>query len=152
MGIKRATPKDVPDLITIYRTPYPVLSNYKKLMNDLQLEPYAGGSHVKQGPSWEPGYITSGYRDESPSSPHGFAIALDIAIGDIHLQYKAAIAALKYFNRVGLYPNNGIIHVDLFNDILMAHYNKIHRFWVRKNNIYTKFHDLAKAYEFAKVK
>lgn len=147
MGLKRATPPDVPDLITIYRSPYPVLRNYKRLMNDLQLEPFAGGTHIRQG-RMQPGLIISGYRDgTSYLSPHGFAVALDIAIGGLSLQYRAANIAIRYFERVGLYPQNGFIHVDLFDEILREYYKK-KRFWVRINGEYTAFDDLDKAGEY----
>jgi len=136
MGVKRATPADVPDLITVYKTPYPVLANYKKLMNEMGMEPYAGGTHITQG-SMQPGYITSGYRTEKPYSPHGFAVALDIAIGDIHAQVRAGVKACLYFDRVGLYPFNGIIHVDLFDAAIMDYYRKA-QFWVRDKNM--KYH------------
>jgi hypothetical protein len=147
LGLKRATPPSIPDLVTIYKTPYPVLTNYRKLMNDLQLEPFGGGTHIHQGPMQE-GYLTSGYRDDATLSPHGFALALDIVIGNILQQIKAGKIALAYFNRVGLYPENGIIHVDLFTHELIEYYHK-KKFWVRIDGVYTSFDSFSDAGEFA---
>lgn len=148
MGLKRATPKNGPaDLITIYKTPYPVLRNYKLWMSDMRLEPYAGGSHINQGPM-QPGFITSGYR-EDPSSPHGFCVALDVAIGDLSEQIKAAQIALRYFNRVGLYPENGFIHVDLINEFLRDYYRK-KKAWIRLGGKYITFNSSDSMLEYAK--
>lgn len=148
MGLKRATPKNIPDLITIYKSPYPVLSRYLILCEKLSLIPYGGGTHIHQG-ALQPGYITSGYRDDSDTSPHGFAVALDIAIGNTEGQIHAGRKALTIFKRVGLYPQNGIIHVDLFSAELRRYYGKPN-FWVRIDGVYYHFEQYELACTFAR--
>ena len=153
LGLPRATDPDVPDLITIWRTPYPVLTRYKVLCKDLRIQPFAGGTYRKQGPPTKPGYITSGYRDgiinARISSPHRFALAIDMAIGPIEDQVAAAKRALFLFSRIGFYPDNGFIHLDLVSEAWMKRYRG-RQFWVRKNGVYTSFDIFEAAAEFAR--
>lgn len=152
LGVERRGDGVAPDLETIWISPYPVLTNYQKLMRRLGWKAYAGGTRDMQGPSYVQGYITSGYRDlvlgGNTNSPHLFAIALDIAAGGIREQVRAARLAVDYFNRIGLYPENGFIHVDLATPTWMQRHGG-RLFWVRKGGKYTSFDDLAKAIIFA---
>jgi len=151
MGVPRATPDHIPDLITVRATPYPVLTRYKLLCQDFRVIPFAGGDYVNQGPNWNTGFVTSGYRIHgSENSPHRFALAIDIAVGDLAEQIKWGRQALRYFFRVGLYPQNGIIHVDLCDE----HWQR--RFggrpsWVRIDGKYTSFATLEEAIAFAEA-
>lgn len=149
LGWKRQGEKGSTDLVTIYRTPYPVLSNYQTLCKQAGLEPFAGGTYEKQGDSWRPGFITSGYRDEvieqRQHSPHLYAFAIDVVIGDAAHQLKVAPLALPLFTRIGLYPFRGFIHLDQAPDNWIDKYSK-RRFWVQdadRNYVYFTSIDLA---------
>jgi hypothetical protein len=150
VGLGRVV-RDSADLITIWKTPYPVLTNYKKLCRRLNWRPFSGGTHKCQGLSGQAGYITSGYRDKGGNinSAHKFALAIDVAIGDIEAQVKISRVAVKYFIRIGLYPENGFIHLDLANRLWMKKYGG-RRFWVRKNGIYTCFDEMEEMIGFAR--
>ena len=73
--------------------------------------------------------ITSGYRDAhvkggAKNSPHYFGIALDIAVGDILNQIKFGRICLKNgFKRLGLYPQKGIVHIDIADRAWQKKYN-----------------------------
>ena len=91
------------------------------------------------------GRITSGYRNVAynkqiggaSDSAHRYGLALDIAVGDVREQIKWAREADKIFNRIGVYPNMGIIHVDLMpygeDETSYKHGSK---YWVRKRAQY----------------
>ena len=153
LGVKRRIGPPEADLLTIWDTPYPVLARYKLLCRDLRIEPYAGGTMEEQGPSYRPGFITSGYRDaaleDRSNSPHMFAFALDVAIGPADAQIEAAQAAVRHFARIGLYPARGFIHVDLAPDCWMVRFGGI-RFWVQVNGVYHYFDDFEPMIEFAR--
>jgi len=153
MGYSRATPDDEPDLITIYRTPYPVLRRYQYLCKDLRIKPYAGGTHEKQGVR-QAGYILSGYRQEvvegRENSPHRFAFAIDVITGDIQLQAAWAVRGQLYFPRIGLYPFNNFMHFDLASPEWINHYAAA-RFWVRdQSGAYHVFKTLKDTIGFAR--
>jgi hypothetical protein len=116
MGVKRKVLDPDPDLIRVYETPYPVLTNYGKLCADADIEPFAGGTYLKQGPE-QMGYINSGYREGEGDSAHLYALALDIIAGELKKQIQLANIALVHFCRVGLYPDHKIIHVDLMPQV-----------------------------------
>lgn len=153
LGLPKATEPDVPDLTTIWKTPYPVLTRYKLLCKDLGIQQFAGGTYEQQGPPTKPGYITSGYRDGvincRVNSPHRFALAVDVIVGQIEQQIKAARRAQAYFPRIGLYPGNSFIHLDLASEAWMKRYRG-RRFWVRMRGIYTSFDILEAAIDFVK--
>jgi hypothetical protein len=139
LGLQRMQ-EDSADLITIWKTPYPVLTNYMALCRHMGIESFAGGTYFKQGPPSKVGYLTSGYRDSGgrKHSPHKFALAIDMAIGDVRQQIKTAKIARKYFSRMGLYPENGFVHLDLANKLWMKRYGG-RRYWVCKKGIYAAF-------------
>lgn len=153
LGLPRATEPDVPDLITIWKTPYPVLTRYKMLCGELNIQPFAGGTYERQGPPTKVGYITSGYRDGilncRINSPHRFALAIDMAIGSIVEQIATAKKARLFFSRIGLYPDNKFLHLDLVSETWMKQYRG-RRFWVRINGIYTSFDIFEAAIDFVK--
>lgn len=134
LGVKRQGDGKAADLVTIYRTPYPVLKNYRRFCEVAGLEPFAGGTYTEQGENWKAGFITSGYRDDlidgRTQSPHLHAIAIDVVIGSVHKQLAAAPIAVDYFTRLGLYPFNGFIHLDLATREWMVQHGG-RRFWFR---------------------
>ena len=143
------------DLVTIMRTPYPVLKNYKAWCKTAGLNPFAGGDYLDQGPANVPGYITSGYRDEiiggNKTSPHPLALALDVAVGGPAKQLAAASTALQYFTRIGLYPHRGFIHVDLVPKMWVQKHHKAF-FWLqRKNGTYVTFNSFTDMVQFVKM-
>jgi len=117
----RAVQEPEPDLITIWETPNPVLTNYIKFCREAGIEVFAGGDYKQQGSSSKIGYITSGYRDGSEGvgtkhSEHGYALCIDVKIGPIRRQIQLSEIALKYFPRIGFYPEEQIMHFGLGND------------------------------------
>lgn len=133
LGLPRQGDRTEADLITIWLTPYPVIGSYKRLAGLAGFPPFGGGSMQKQGKP-QSGFVTSGYRDlilhGNKHSPHRYAIALDIIAGDVTQQIQMGRWALQSgFSRVGLYPDQGFIHVDVAPPNWVAHFRKA-RFWV----------------------
>lgn len=153
LGLNKASEPGAPDLETIWKTPYPVLTRYKLLCKELKIQPFAAGRYQRQGPCTKAGYITSGYRDDiincRINSPHRFALAIDVIVGPIEKQIAAARHAQAYFPRIGLYPGNSFIHLDLASEAWMKQYRG-RRFWVRIQNVYTSFDILEAAIDFIK--
>lgn len=140
LGVKRIGDPDNADLGTIWSTPYPVITRYKQWCQLVNLKPFGGGHLL--GQQNEPGLITSGFRDEliegRKHSPHLYALALDIFVGDLHRQLAVAPAALGFFSRIGIYPDNGFIHLDLVPQSWMDRFSK-KRFWCRVDGEYESF-------------
>ena len=151
LGVPRRAPIGIPDMETIWLTPYPVITNYIAFCHYLHISPFGGGTRSNQS-SWSNGSITSGYRSENlgnKNSAHRFGFALDIIfLVDL---LKAARGATLYFKRVGIYPQKKFIHVDLADDNWIKKYNK-ERFWVFADETYHYFETieeaLAKAEEY----
>lgn len=147
LGLQRRTDIGVADIMTIWKTPYPVITRYNMLCKELEWQPFGGGTMRQQG-ARVPGFITSGYRslpvDDNMTSPHMHAFALDFIVGDVAEQVRVARVAVKYFCRVGLYPTSGFIHVDLAPDNWIEKYNKA-RFWVKRKAKVSLFSDLVDA-------
>ena len=116
-----------PDIETIRRTPYPVLSRYGIWRQRLG---YDDMTSLK---------ITSGYRDEiidgNQESPHHYGFAIDVVIGDM---LKAADAARDLFARIGFYPGRSFLHLDQAPDNWIKHHCKA-RYWVNIRGIYRVF-------------
>jgi hypothetical protein len=150
MGVIRKVGPPEADLITVWATPYPVIRKYLDLCRKAGIPAYGGGSMEAQRED-RPGFITSGYRDEimegNKSSPHLFAIALDIAIGSDIDCLRVGDIATRLYPRVGLYPGRGFIHVDLAPDNWMAHYRK-KPYWVKVGDTYRSFDDFISAEQF----
>ena len=144
LGVKRRVNAPKPDIETIWITPYPVISRYNTMMMRLGLALFGGGTRKRQGSGR--GRITSGYRTSigARNSAHKFGIAIDIWIGDIEQQIKAAYSARMLFSRIGIYVHEGIVHVDLASNRWMKKYNG-RRYWVAElkngKRIYTNFDD-----------
>ncbi len=136
MGVRRMTEDGQADLETIWRTPYPVIRNYRKLMRLMRL-PLFGGGTIQNQRMRQNGFITSGYRDEivggNKTSPHRFAIALDFIAVGAQLQIDIATEAVNYglFRRVGFYPVRGFMHVDIAPHNWIRRYNKCW-YWVNR--------------------
>lgn len=150
LGLTRAIPQPNADLVTIWKTPYPVISPYKRLCAEFGWEPFAGGTLARQG-DMKAGFITSGFRDEliegRENSPHLFALAIDVAVGDVDAQMKFAVAADKMYIRIGLYPHNGFVHLDQCPPSWIARYSSTgRRYWVRdaekKYHTFEKLEDM----------
>lgn len=154
LGVSRQVQPPAPDLITVWQTPYPVLTNYKLLCADVGIEAFAGGTYLKQGSSWLPGYVSSGYRVSigAENSPHKYALAIDVVAPKLELQIELVRFALKYFTRSGLYPNMSIIHLDLMPAVWIKKFNAA-RHWVcfkmGDKKTYHNFGDLDSAIRFA---
>jgi hypothetical protein len=165
-GRKRAvgTDKDgPPDIITVWKTPYPVLTNYEKMCLQANIEAYGGGTWQKQGSHWREGYITSGFRESlgAKNTPHKFGIAIDVVIIGLLRQVEIARIAMEFFVRIGIYPDDNIMHFDLAPLIWQRKYHGT-PFWVKLSEPqivrgeqklapkYYAFHELEKAIRFAK--
>ena len=154
--VKRKSGPPKADLLTIMDTPYMVLRNYKKLCRKLDIDPFAGGNHLKQGPSNIVGFITSGYRLET--GIHGYGLALDMFVWPLSEQIRFIKTALEnnLFTRAGFYPHHKVIHLDFASVAWMKRYGG-RRFWVCEKIIidkkvkrkYTSFDQLEEAIEFA---
>ena len=126
-----------------------VLTAYQRWCQIVGLVPFAGGDYRNQGPAEQAGYITSGYRslalEGNKDSPHGYAFAIDVAVGDGARQIAAAAPAVDLFTRIGLYPQRGFIHLDHAPDNWIEAHNKA-KYWCQWNGIYryfTRWTDLA---------
>lgn len=152
LGLKRATPNDVPDLVTIWKSPYPVLLPYMSLCAEVGWNPYANGTYKEQGEFWRKGYITSGYRDNiiegNYNSPHHYAFAIDISTGSMDRQIEVALKARYKYARIGLYHNQNFIHVDAAPYNWIEHYNKAN-YWVKRNGVYHYFESFGEMIDFA---
>ena len=120
--IPKVTMKSKPDVKTIEEYHPEVLNQYAQLCKEMKAVDASDnppgvckGTPVKC-------CIKSGYRDPdynkkirgASSSPHMYALALDIHVGnDINEQLKWAKTASNFFTRVGIYPGSSHIHVDL---------------------------------------
>lgn len=140
MGVKRQVASPKADLLTIWQSPYPVITRYKMWCEAVNLKPFGGGEiHAQKN---DVGLITSGFRDVlvegRAESPHLYALAIDVAVGDLFRQVGVAPAALGFFSRIGLYPDNGFIHLDLVPQSWMDKFKK-KRFWYRKDGDYQSF-------------
>lgn len=137
VGVSRNTPAPVADILTVtlpgFRD-YPLHSCYQQFCDRLSWIPYGGGSILVPGDRWQVGSITSGFRDEIMNgnrfSAHRYALAFDISVGDATAQLIAARVAAELFPRVGCYPYNGFLHVDLMPDIWTVRYDK-KKYWVK---------------------
>lgn len=141
MGVIRLVSPEA-DLLTIWKTPYPIIGEYTRLCGDMGVEPFAGGTMEHQGPKNRVSYITSGYRDKiiesRTNSPHLFGLAIDVAVGDLKEQIKWALAAQYRFPRIGLYPANGFIHLDYASNSWIYRYEG-KRAWVKKSGVYIAY-------------
>lgn len=157
LGVVDKVPGDRPDLITIWDTPYPVLTDYKIWCNRMEIKPFAGGNYINQGPESEEGYITSGYRVGSNNSAHLFGLAIDVFIPELNRQIEGASYIHSLFTRVGIYPHHKIVHLDLASKKWMMKFGG-RRFWVcekivkggKEDRKYTSFDDLNRAIIFAR--
>ena len=92
-----------------------------------------------------PIHITSGYRCAEynkkiggySDSPHIKGKACDIT-ANIPIWFLAKMAKEVGFTRVGLYPNNGFIHIDLMKPSPSAS-------WIRRGGVYTYYKTLEEA-------
>lgn len=158
LGIERKVPEPKADLLTIWDTPYPVLTNYIKWAERMGFAPFAGGDYREQGPEGQEGYINSGYRTGPGKSAHYFAIAIDPTMPDLARQIRGAIKAEGLFTRVGLYPHHKIIHLDQAPIAWMKRFGG-RRYWVcekvqasggKEARKYTSFDILNEAIIFAR--
>ena len=158
LGVKRQIEEPKPDLLTIWDTTYPVLTNYIKWAERMGFAPFAGGDYREQGPDWEEGYINSGYRTGPGKSAHLFAIAIDPIMPELDRQIEGATKAKGLFTRVGLYPHHKIVHLDLAPIAWMEKFGG-RRYWVCEKVItpqkkearkYTSFDVLNEAIIFAR--
>ena len=123
-----------PDTKTILENNPELLVAYKALLNKMGIE--------KLDEEMGTGRIVSGYRSQTHNkkiggthdSAHRYGLALDIAVGNVNEQIKWARQADKIFTRIGVYPNMGIIHVDLMP--YGESYKHGSRYWVRKRTQY----------------
>lgn len=147
-GVERKIESPIADLITIWKTPYPVLTRYKLLCAKFDWAPFAGGTYQHQGDERKQGYITSGYRDViingRKNSPHLYALAIDVAVGDIIHQIEWAKAADMLFTRIGIYPQRGFVHIDLVSIAWINKFSDINkRYWIQlKDRNYQYFSKL----------
>lgn len=147
LGHKRLVdPK--PDILTVWRTPYPVITPFKKVCKKAGLSIFGGGTVFLQGNPNQAGYITSGYRDKildgNNNSPHFYGFAIDSFVGSLESQIEVAKIAEPYYSRIGIYPHRGILHLDCAPEDWIKKYNK-RRYWVGFISEYKYFDTLDEA-------
>lgn len=139
--------KSHPDTKAILENNPELLVAYKALLNKMgvkELDETMGA-----------GRILSGYRSQTynkqiggtSDSGHRYGLALDIAVGNVNDQIKWARQADKIFTRVGVYPNMGIIHVDLMP--YGESYKHGSKYWVRKRTQYIAANTLTQMEQIA---
>lgn len=153
LGLPKASADTEPDLITVWKTPYPVIMPYFKLCRKLDIRPFAGGTMEQQGPKYTSGYINSAYRpyvvNGNQDSPHMYAFALDIFILPPLDVIVAAEVSAPLYQRIGIYPYRGFIHVDQAPDIWINRHHKAIA-WVQLGAETTYFQDKEEALRFAR--
>lgn len=152
LGLPKAVPDDRPDLITIWRTPYPVITPYLELCHQIGVTPFAGGTMEEQGPASKTGYINSGYRPYvvagNLDSPHMYALAIDLFVLPPLKVIAVARVAATLYNRIGIYPDRHFIHCDQAPQIWMEKHHKAVA-WVQLGGKTTYFETKEEAFRFA---
>lgn len=162
MGLERFVAVPEVDLNTIWRTPYPIITNYKKVCKIIGLDFLGKGGYdvhtdnplnpiFKQGEHSD-GYILSGYRDEiinwNINSMHRYAMALDPEVHSVEKQVEVGRAALKEgFTRIGFYPDRKFMHWDMAPPNWIEQFKK-RRFWVEIDGTKQSFDEIDHAIEF----
>lgn len=108
--------KSNPDIATIKQYHPEVWVQYEELCKKMGASPGAC-KYLKTKCCITSGYRHPAYNKEiggAANSPHQLGVALDIYVGkDVKEQLKWADAADELFTRVGIYPSQGHIHIDL---------------------------------------
>jgi len=179
-GVEPQMPDD--NIMIIWRTSYPVITNYLELCFKTGLFPFGGGVvrfnpgslsievgedvRAFTGEFWRmiknkkelagivqgdlAGKITSGYRTDETDSAHNFGLAIDVAVGGRKEQSNIALEATELFTSIGLYPYDGILHLDLANNAWRKEYRGGWQYWVRlKEGDYHNQISLSEAIIFA---
>ncbi len=150
--------KGNPDIVTLWKTPYPIITNYKILCKEFGVKPFGGGKMKSQGP-YSILRINSAYRSfkynlqigGSDNSSHMYGLAIDVNVGKLAFMVKATKIAAKYFNRVIIYHNSLFIHCDLTNTLWNIRHSNGKRFaLVDSNGVmrwYEEIHQIISLYE-----
>ena len=109
------------DIETIRAINPNVLANYEALCKEMKATSLFGQApYVCSGAKYQccitDGYRSSKYNSDiggAKDSAHLYGLALDIYVGNYQEQLKWAKVASKYFTRVGIYPGDSHIHVDM---------------------------------------
>jgi hypothetical protein len=160
MGVK-GCPERGADLKTIWLTPYPVITTYRKVCEATGLDCLGKSGRISargrmlpifyQGDHTD-GYILSGYRSEvingNAGSMHRYAMALDVEVHSVDKQFDVGIEALKQgFTRIGFYPDRKFMHWDMAPDNWIERFAK-RRFWVEVDGTKQSFSKIDHAIEF----
>ena len=114
--------KSNPDIETIKQYHPEVWSQYAELCKKMGAVDIFGSPPGACKSTLTKCCITSGYRHPAynkeiggvGNSPHQYGVAIDIYVGkSLQEQLRWARAASNYFTRVGIYPSQNDIHVDL---------------------------------------
>lgn len=159
MGVKRGWEID---LDTIWLTPYPVITTFKKVCDSTGLyflgkdgrmwqQPVDGPMHFRRG-EHSNGYVLSGYRSEiingNAGSMHRYAMALDVEVHEVDKQVEVGRAALKEgFTRIGFYPDRKFMHWDMAPPNWIKRFAK-RRFWVEIDGTKQSFNEIDHAIGF----
>ncbi len=158
MGVEQ---KGEVDLETIWLTPYPVITTYRRVCSRAGLGFLGKGGRVIHKPGETPvfvqgehsdGHILSGYRfaiiNGNAGSMHRYAMALDPEIHSIEKQVEAGRSALEHgFTRIGFYPTRKFMHWDMAPDNWIERFAK-RRFWVEVDGTKQSFDEIDHAIEF----
>lgn len=159
MGVEQ---KGEIDLDTIWRTPYPIITAFKKVCKEAGIDFLGKGGYdlhtdnilnsIFKWGEHSDGYILSGYRSEvigwNTGSMHRYAMALDVEVRSVEKQVEVGRSALeKGFTRVGFYPDRKFMHLDMAPDNWIKRFAK-RRFWVEIDGTKQSFDEIDHAIEF----
>lgn len=148
------------DLNTIWKTPYPVITTYRKVCKATGLDflgKHTATPSIQYGPPFiqgqhSDGYVLSGYRSEiingNAGSMHRYAMALDVEVHSAEKQVEVARAAIEHgFTRIGFYPDRKFMHLDMAPPNWIKRFAK-RRFWVEVDGTKQSFDEIDHAIEF----
>jgi hypothetical protein len=146
---KKIVQQGHPDITTIKQYHPEILSKLRLLFVQMGF-----GMGVLTG-DFPSGMITSGYRDNTftsgaKNSSHKFGLAIDIAVGGLGEQIRWLKNGVtpSLFNRGGLYPDMGIVHLDDASNEWMNQYYGT-KYWVCIDGIYKGFNVFENAIKYA---
>jgi len=159
LGLPREVAEPHADIMTIWKTTYPVITPYLKICEPAKLYPFGGGivqfsngfclrmdsediagsvqEFWKMLEKWTVRYFNQGDLPGKIESGyridkgiHGCALALDIHVGNVQRQIEVAPIAKNQFSCVGLYPQKTCIHVDNSNEAWREQFRPGWQYWV----------------------
>ena len=162
-NVPRQTPEPYADILSVWQSPFPVITSYLEVCRLTGLYPFGGGvvlfsngkclemdgedilrslhefwKMVKAG--WEINYFNQGDLPGKIISGyridkgiHGCLLAIDYHVGNLERQIEVARTARNYFTCIGLYPQKTFIHNDISNEIWRIKHRPNWKYWVKSD-------------------